>query len=78
ENPHNYGGHLLAVHLMGHREYFSDVDTFWREIELHEELYEIEEKAFRSVMRGTIKVVDTAIENACSTIENVNTRLTNP
>ncbi|RHZ61741.1 hypothetical protein Glove_346g123 [Diversispora epigaea] len=29
-------------------------------------------------MHNTIKVVDTAIENACSTIENVNTRLTNP
>uniref|UniRef100_U9SKW3 Uncharacterized protein n=1 Tax=Rhizophagus irregularis (strain DAOM 181602 / DAOM 197198 / MUCL 43194) TaxID=747089 RepID=U9SKW3_RHIID len=29
-------------------------------------------------MYGTKKVVDTAIENACSTIANVNTRLTNP
>ncbi|CAG8708232.1 16736_t:CDS:2 [Funneliformis mosseae] len=78
ENPHNYGGHLLAVYFMGHREYFSDVDAFWKEIELHEELYELEEEASKSIMYGTKKVVDTAIENVCSTIANVNTRLTNP
>ncbi|CAG8671119.1 6572_t:CDS:10 [Funneliformis caledonium] len=76
-NPHNYGGHLLAVYLMGHRKYFSDVDSFWKEIELHEELHNIEEEAFRSIMHETIKVVDTAIENAHST-ESINTRLTNP
>ncbi|CAI2197698.1 805_t:CDS:2, partial [Funneliformis geosporum] len=62
----------------GHREYFSDVDAFWRKIELHEELHDIEEEASRSIMHDTVKVVDTAIGNARSTIENVNTRLTNP
>ncbi|CAG8596248.1 8750_t:CDS:10 [Diversispora eburnea] len=35
-------------------------------------------RASGSIMHNTIKVVDTAIENACSTIENVNTRLMNP
>ncbi|CAI2196654.1 18922_t:CDS:2, partial [Funneliformis geosporum] len=68
----------LPYGLLGHREYFSDVDAFWRKIELHEELHDIEEEASRSIMHDTVKVVDTAIGNARSTIENVNTRLTNP
>ncbi|GBC34695.2 hypothetical protein GLOIN_2v1716154 [Rhizophagus irregularis DAOM 181602=DAOM 197198] len=72
------GASILNGRFKGHREYFSDVDAFWKEIELHEELYEIEEEASKSIMYGTKKVVDTAIENACSTIANVNTRLTNP
>ncbi|CAG8666804.1 10356_t:CDS:10, partial [Funneliformis caledonium] len=35
------------------------------------------EEASKSIMYDTKKVVDTAIENACSIIANVNTRLTN-
>ncbi|CAG8737249.1 6036_t:CDS:10, partial [Rhizophagus irregularis] len=83
-NPHNYGGILRVVHLTvlrvrcGHREYFTDVDAFWREIELHEELQHIEEEASRSIMHDTKKVINTAIGNARSTIGNINNRLVNP
>ncbi|CAG8486090.1 658_t:CDS:2 [Ambispora gerdemannii] len=75
ENPHNYGRHLLAVYLTGHQEYFSEVDAFWLEIELHEELHVIEVEASKSIMHDTKNVIDTAIGNARSTIKNINTRL---
>ncbi|PKY45763.1 hypothetical protein RhiirA4_460430 [Rhizophagus irregularis] len=58
-----------------HQKYFSDVGAFWREIKLHRELHVIEEEASKSIMHDTVKVVDTAIRNAYSTIKNVNIRL---
>ncbi|GBC15880.2 hypothetical protein GLOIN_2v1140040 [Rhizophagus irregularis DAOM 181602=DAOM 197198] len=68
----------LSNSFKGHREYFTDVDAFWREIELHEELQHIEEEASRSIMHDTKKVINTAIGNARSTIGNINNRLVNP
>ncbi|CAI2185658.1 1614_t:CDS:2 [Funneliformis geosporum] len=71
------GTHTTTVASYVHREYFMDVDAIWRKIELHEELQHIEEEASRSIMYDTKKVINTTIENACSTIRNINNRLVN-
>ncbi|RHZ49145.1 hypothetical protein Glove_529g26 [Diversispora epigaea] len=73
--PHNYGRYLLVACFMGHRERYIDVDRFWKNIEMHEELRDIENDASRSLMNGATRVLETTMGNVHSSIEKINVNI---